>query len=175
MSGCEKPVVINSGSGNQGITVAVPIIYYARKHNIEDEKLYRALIFANLIGLYNKQGIGKLSAYCGVVSAGSSSISGIAMLKGHDRETIKETLSNALAVNSGIICDGAKPSCAMKIASSIRNGFLAMEQAESNNSFKPGDGIVKSDIDETIKTVAAIAKEGMKKTDEIILREMLNN
>lgn len=175
MSGCEKPVVINSGSGNQGITVAVPIIYYARKHNIEDEKLYRALIFANLIGLYSKQGIGKLSAYCGVVSAGSSSISGIAMLKGHDREMIKETLSNALAVNSGIICDGAKPSCAMKIASSIRNGFLAMEQAESNNSFKPGDGIVKSDIDETIKTVAAIAKEGMKKTDEIILREMLNN
>lgn len=175
MSGCEKPVVINSGSGNQGITVSVPIIYYARKHNIEDEKLYRALIFANLIGLYNKQGIGKLSAYCGVVSAASASVCGVAMLKGHDREMIKETLSNALAVNSGIICDGAKPSCAMKIASSIRNGFLAMEQAESNNSFKAGDGIVKSDIDETIKTVAAIAKEGMKQTDEVILREMIKN
>jgi L-cysteine desulfidase len=175
MSGCEKPVVINSGSGNQGITVAVPIIYYAKKHNVEKDKLYRALIFANLIGLYNKQGIGKLSAYCGVVTAASASLCGIAMLKGNDKDVIKESLSNSLAGNSGIICDGAKPSCAMKIASSIRNADLAMKQAESNNSFKAGDGIVKSDIDKTIKTVGTIAKKGMKKTDEVILSEMLNN
>ncbi|MDO5041410.1 MAG: L-serine ammonia-lyase, iron-sulfur-dependent, subunit alpha [Peptoniphilus sp.] len=173
MSGCEMPVIINSGSGNQGITVAVPIIVYAKNHGIEGDRLYRALIFANLLGLYMKEGIGKLSAYCGVVSAGSASVCGIAMLKGEPKEVIADTLSNALAVNSGIICDGAKPSCAMKIASSIRNGFLAYDQAKTKNSFNSGDGIVKKNIDETIKTVGNIAKYGMKTTDEIILNEMI--
>ncbi|WP_138159897.1 serine dehydratase subunit alpha family protein [Peptoniphilus catoniae] len=175
MSGCEMPVVINSGSGNQGITVAVPIIVYAKNHKIEGDILYRSLIFANLIGLYIKQGIGKLSAYCGVVAAASASMCGIAMLQGEDRQIIKETLSNALATNSGMICDGAKPSCAMKIASSIRSAFLALDQAKSGNSFKAGDGIVKDDIDKTVKTVGNIARFGMQKTDEVILEEMLNN
>ncbi|EFI41766.1 MULTISPECIES: serine dehydratase subunit alpha family protein [Peptoniphilus] len=175
MSGCEKPVVINSGSGNQGITVAVPIIVYAKENNVSDDSLYRALIFANLIGLYMKQGIGKLSAYCGVVSAAAASVCGVGILKGEKREVLKETLSNALAVNSGLICDGAKPSCAMKIASSLRNAFLAYDQAKSENSFEAGDGIVKADLDSTIKTVGHIARYGMKTTDEVILNEMLND
>lgn len=173
MSGCELPVVINSGSGNQGISVSVPVIVYAKEKGIEGDRLYRGLILSNLIGLYIKQGIGKLSAYCGVVSAGSASVCGIAMLEGLDSETIKSTLSNSLATNSGIICDGAKASCASKIASSISGAFLALEQAKSGNSFAPRDGIVKDNIDLTIKTVGTIAMDGMKTTDEVILKEML--
>lgn len=173
MSGCELPVVINSGSGNQGITVSVPIIMYAREFGISTEELYSALVFANLIGLYLKQRIGKLSAYCGVVSASSAAAAGIAYLKNEEPEIIKETLSNALAVNSGLICDGAKPSCAMKIASSLRNAILAYEQAKAKKSFEPGDGIVMSDIEKTIATVSRIAKDGMKTTDEVILEEMI--
>ncbi len=175
MSGAENPVVINSGSGNQGITVSVPIIKYAQDKNVDQDTLYRALIFANLIGLYLKQGIGKLSAYCGVVSAASASICGIAYMEDRPLETIKETISNALAVNSGLVCDGAKASCAMKIASSLRNAFLAYNQALSNNSFKAGDGIVKDDIEKTIDTVGHIARYGMKKTDEVVLNEMIEN
>ena len=173
MSGCEKPVVINSGSGNQGITVSVPIIIYAKDHDIDKDELYRALIFANLIGLYIKEGIGELSAYCGVVSAAAASISGLAFMKGEDRKMIKEILTNALATNSGIICDGAKESCAIKIASSLKMSFLAYKQAKEGNSFKPGDGIVKDNIDDMIKTVGHIAMDGMKETDEVILKEMI--
>lgn len=173
MSGCEKPVVINSGSGNQGITVSVPIIIYAKDHDIDKDKLYRSLIFANLIGLYIKEGIGELSAYCGVVSAAAASVCGIAFMKNEERDLIKEILTNALATNSGIICDGAKESCAIKIASSLKMSLLAYRQAKESNSFKPGDGIVKGDVDEMIKTVGHIAMEGMKETDEVILREMI--
>lgn len=173
MSGCEKPVVINSGSGNQGITVSVPIILYAREHHCEENQLYRALIFANLLGLYMKQGIGKLSAYCGVVSASSASVAGIAFLSGEGEKIIRELLTNSLVVNSGLICDGAKPSCAMKIASSLRNAFLAYQQAKAGKSFQPGDGIVKGDFEETIHTISVIARDGMKKTDEVILHEMV--
>ncbi|MDO5733038.1 MAG: L-serine ammonia-lyase, iron-sulfur-dependent, subunit alpha [Eubacteriales bacterium] len=173
MSGCERPVVINSGSGNQGITVSVPIILYAKDHAFSDEALYRALIFANLLALYLKQGIGKLSAYCGVVSAASASVCGIGFLNHEPVEILADTLSNALAVNSGLICDGAKPSCAMKIASSLRNAFLAYEQAKCDVSFEPGDGIVRPNVDETIGTVGRIARDGMKQTDVVILKEML--
>ena len=173
MSGCEKPVVINSGSGNQGITVSVPIIIYAKDHDIDKDKLYRSLIFANLIGLYLKEGIGELSAYCGVVSAAAASVCGIAFMKDEDRALIKEILTNALATNSGIICDGAKESCAIKIASSLKMSFLAYKQAKEGNSFKAGDGIVKDDVDDMIKTVGHIAMDGMRETDEVILREMI--
>lgn len=173
MSGCEKPVVINSGSGNQGITVSVPIIIYAKDHDIPKDKLYRALIFANLIGLYIKEGIGELSAYCGVIPAAASSVCGIAFIKGEDKELIKEILKNALATNSGIICDGAKESCAIKIASSLKMALFSYKQAKEGNSFKSGDGIVKDDVDDMIKTVGHIAMEGMKETDEVILREMI--
>lgn len=175
MDGCELPVIINSGSGNQGITTSVPIILYAKDKGFSDDDLYRALIFSNLIALYIKNEIGKLSAYCGVVSASAAVISSIAFINKEDRKIIEETITNALAVNSGIICDGAKSSCAMKIASSLRNASLAYIQAKTNNSFRSGDGIVKEDIDKTIETVARIAKYGMKKTDEIVLSEMINN
>lgn len=174
MSGCELPVVINSGSGNQGITVAVPIIIYCMDNNIEMEKFYRGLIFANLIALYMKQRIGKLSAYCGVVSASCASVCGVAYVKGEKKEILIETLSNGLAVNSGVICDGAKPSCAGKIASSLRNAFLGYEQALNHSSYDSGDGIVKQKLEDTIETVGNIAVYGMKITDEIILKEMLN-
>lgn len=175
MNGCELPVVINSGSGNQGITTSVPLILYARDYNLSDDSLYRALIFSNLISLYMKDQIGKLSAYCGVVSASSAVISSIAFINDEDKKIIEETITNALAGNSGIICDGAKSSCAMKIASSIRNATLAYQQSKSNNSFDVGDGIVKDSIDKTIDTVGKIAKYGMKKTDEVVLSEMIEN
>lgn len=175
MNGCELPVVINSGSGNQGITTSVPLILYARDYNLSDDCLYRALIFSNLISLYIKDQIGKLSAYCGVVSASSAVISSIAFINKEDKKIIEETITNALAGNSGIICDGAKSSCAMKIASSIRNATLAYQQSKSNNSFDVGDGIVKDSIDKTIDTVGKIAKYGMKKTDEVVLSEMIEN
>lgn len=175
MNGCELPVVINSGSGNQGITTSVPLILFARDNNFSDDNLYRALIFSNLISLYMKDQIGKLSAYCGVVSASAAVISSIAFINNEDKKILEETIANALAVNSGIICDGAKSSCAMKIASSIRNATLAYQQSKSNNSFDVGDGIVKDNIDKTIDTVGKIAKYGMKKTDEVVLNEMIEN
>lgn len=174
MSGCEMPVIINSGSGNQGITISVPIIIYAEHFKIEADKLYRALIFANLIGLYQKKGIGRLSAYCGVVCAASAGVAGVAFLNNEPTNIIKETLVNSLAGNSGILCDGAKPSCAMKIASSINNAFLGYRQARTDNSFVSGDGIVKETVDETIKTVGHIAKYGMRETDVTILNEMIH-
>lgn len=173
MSGCELPVVINSGSGNQGITTAVPVIVYAKDNNFSDEELYRALVFANLISLYIKERIGKLSAYCGVVSAASGAIAGVGFLNADSKEVLEGTISNALATNSGMICDGAKPSCASKIASSVRNAAISYKQALASQNFEAGDGIVKSNLDETIITVGNIAKCGMKTTDEVVLEEML--
>lgn len=175
MSGAENPVVINSGSGNQGISISVPLILYAKEKNLPRETLLRGLLFSNLLGLYQKKNIGKLSAFCGVVSAASASICGIAFLNGDDKEIIEETLSNALAVNGGILCDGAKASCAMKIASSLRNGFLAYDQAVAGRSFHANDGVVKKDIDDTLEVMGNIARYGMKKTDEVILNEVLGN
>lgn len=173
MSGCEMPVVINSGSGNQGITTAVPVIIYARDNNKSDEELYRALVFSNLLSLYMKDNIGKLSAYCGVVSAAASSIAGVGFLNNESTDVLEKTVSNALATGSGMLCDGAKASCASKIALSIRNAALSYKQAQSENSFEYGDGIVKEDLDKTISTVGTIARKGMKTTDEVVLTEML--
>lgn len=175
MSGSDKPVVINSGSGNQGITVSVPVIVYARDNNISGDRLYRALVCANLIALYMKQGIGKLSAYCGAVSAAGGAVCGIAYLEKASKDIIEGTLVNTLATNSGIICDGAKASCASKIASSLRNAFLSYEQAKTQNTFKAGDGIVKPNIEDTLEVVSNIARYGMKKTDEVILSEMIED
>ncbi|MGL5514051.1 MAG: serine dehydratase subunit alpha family protein [Sporomusa sp.] len=175
MSGCALPVVINSGSGNQGITVSVPIILTATKMAASKTELFRALVFANLIGLYLKAGIGKLSAYCGVVSAASASAAGIAFLCKENKHVIAETLSNSLACLSGMICDGAKASCAMKIAASVGTALLAYEQAKSGNSFQARDGIVKESIDQTIETVGTIGRDGMKETDIVILQKMLEN
>ena len=175
MSGCEMPVVINSGSGNQGITVSVPIIEYAKELNSTEEELYRALILGNLLGLHQKAGIGRLSAYCGAVSAGCSAGAGIAYLMHESDDVIKHTIVNCLAITSGIICDGAKPSCAAKIASSIDAAFLALEMAKNNQQFRGGEGIVKKGIENTIVSVAKLGKDGMRETDKEILHIMIND
>ncbi len=173
MDGCSMPVMINCGSGNQGITLSVPIMMYAKEYNVDRDHTLRALALANVLALYIKQYIGRLSAYCGVVSAASATAAGVAFLMKESKEVVWETLSNALAGTSGVVCDGAKASCAMKIGMSLGNSLLAYAQAKTDNSFKPGQGIVKEDIDHTVQTVATIAREGMKQTDVVILETML--
>lgn len=175
MSGCEMPVVINSGSGNQGITVSVPIIEYAKELGSTEEELYRALIMANLLGLHQKAGIGRLSAYCGAVSAGCAAGAGIAYLMHESDSVIAHTIVNCLAITSGIICDGAKPSCAAKIASSIDAAFLALEMAKQGQQFRGGEGIVKKGIENTITSVGRLGKDGMRETDKEILRIMVES
>ena len=175
MSGCELPVVINSGSGNQGITVSVPVIEFAKELNSTEEELYRALVLANLLGLHQKAGIGRLSAYCGAVSAGCAAGAGIAYLLHEDDRIIKHVVVNCLAITSGIICDGAKPSCAAKIASSIDAAFLALDMAKENQQFRSGEGIVKKGIENTINSVSKLGKDGMRETDKEILKIMIED
>ena len=174
MSGCPLPVVICSGSGNQGLTVSMPIITTAEELDKTDEELYRALVFANLLTLYVKSGIGKLSAYCGVVSAGIVSVAGIAFLKDDSKDIIEDTLVNGLVSLSGIVCDGAKPSCAGKIAISLDGAFMGYKQARLNKSYQKGDGLVAHSVDDTIKSIGVVA-QGMKETDVVILNEMLKH
>ena len=174
MSGCPLPVVICSGSGNQGLTVSMPIITTAEELGKTDEELYRALVFANLLTLYVKSGIGKLSAYCGVVSAGIVSVAGIAFLKDDSKDIIEDTLVNGLVSLSGIVCDGAKPSCAGKIAISLDGAFMGYKQARLNKSYQKGDGLVAHSVDDTIKSIGVVA-QGMKETDVVILNEMLKH
>ena len=174
MSGCPLPVVICSGSGNQGLTVSMPIITTAEELDKTDEELYRSLVFANLLTLYVKSGIGKLSAYCGVVSAGIVSVAGIAFLKGDSKDIIEDTLVNGLVSLSGIVCDGAKPSCAGKIAISLDGAFMGYKQARLNKSYQKGDGLVANSVDDTIKSIGIVA-QGMKETDVVILNEMLKH
>lgn len=173
MNGCELPVVINSGSGNQGITASVPVIVYARGLHISQERLYRALCVSNLITIHLKDGIGALSAYCGVVSAGAGAACGVAYLLGGGEEEVSHTLVNALAIDSGIICDGAKASCAAKIATAVESGLLGLNMYYNGNEFFAGDGIVKKGVENTIKSVSRLAHEGMRETDKEIIRIML--
>ena len=175
MNGCELPVIINSGSGNQGITASVPVIVYARGLRIAQEKLLRALCVSNLITVHLKAGIGTLSAYCGVVSAGAGAACGVAYLLGGRKAEITHTLVNALAIDSGIICDGAKASCAAKIATAVESGLLGLNMYYNGNQFYAGDGIVKKGVENTIKSVSRLAHEGMKETDKEIIRIMLDN
>lgn len=172
MNGCELPVVINSGSGNQGITASVPVIVIARDRGVSEEKLYRALLVSNLITIHLKSGIGRLSAYCGVVSAGCGSGAGIAYLSGGGVDVIRHTIVNGLATVSGIICDGAKASCAAKIASAVDAGLLGYEMYMNGQQFYGGDGIVKKGVENTIQSVSRLAKEGMQQTDKAILKIM---
>ena len=174
MNGCELPVVINSGSGNQGITASVPVIVYARGMHASKEKLYRALCVSNLITIHLKDGIGALSAYCGVVSAGAGAACGIAYLLGGGAEEVEHALVNALAIDSGIICDGAKASCAAKIATAVESGLLGLNMFYNGNQFYAGDGIVKSGVEDTIKSVSRLAYKGMRETDKEIIRIMLD-
>lgn len=172
MNGCELPVVVNSGSGNQGITIALPILVYAKHLKSEEEKLFRALVLANLIAIYEKTGIGRLSAYCGAVSAGAAAGAGIAFLYGEDYEMIKHIVVNTLAVSSGIICDGAKASCAAKIALSVYSGLLGYEMYKRDQQFVAGDGIVAKGIEATLKNVGELASIGMYDTNKEIIRMM---
>lgn len=173
MNGCELPVVINSGSGNQGITASVPVIVYARGLHLSKEKLHRALCVSNLITVHLKQGIGALSAYCGVVSAAAGAACGVAYLMGGKYEEIAHTLVNALAIDSGIICDGAKASCAAKIATAVECGLLGLNMYYNGNQFYAGDGIVKAGVENTIRSVSRLAHVGMRETDKEIIRIML--
>lgn len=175
MSGCVLPVVINSGSGNQGMTVSIPVILYARHLNVSQEKLYRALTLANLLAIHQKAGIGKLSAYCGAVSAGCAAGAAIAYLHDASFDVIKNTLVNSLANVSGIVCDGAKPSCAAKIASSLDAAIMGYIMATDGETFSAGEGLVTTDIDTTIKNIGIMAKEGMRQTDVEILTLMINS
>ena len=173
MNGCELPVVINSGSGNQGITASVPVIVYARETGNTHEELLRALCVSNLITTHLKTGIGRLSAYCGAVSAGAGAGAGLAYLKGGRFEMIAHTVVNAVAVTSGIICDGAKASCAAKIAAAVDAGLLGLAMYEDGNQFFGGDGIVKTGVENTIAAVGRLARCGMEQTDKEIIELMM--
>ena len=173
MNGCELPVVINSGSGNQGITASVPVIVYANEIGASHETLLRALCVSNLITTHLKTGIGRLSAYCGAVSAGVGAGAGIAYLKGGRFEMIAHTVVNAVAITSGIICDGAKASCAAKIAAAVDAGLLGLAMYEDGNQFFGGDGIVKKGVESTIEAVGKLASRGMQQTDKEIIQLMM--
>lgn len=174
MGGCEKPVVINSGSGNQGITTSVPVVVYARELGSSDDLLYRALAVSNLVTLHLKSGIGPLSAYCGVISAGCGAAAGITYLYGGGFREVAHTIVNALAINSGVICDGAKASCAAKIASAVEAGILGMQMFREGSQFFDGDGIVSKGVENTIRNVSRLAADGMRKTDAEIIKIMLS-
>lgn len=174
MSGCELPVVINSGSGNQGITCSVPVIEYARELQVGNEKMYRALILSNLVAIHQKTGIGRLSAFCGAVCAGIAAGAGIAYLRGGGYTEVTHTVVNGLAIVSGIVCDGAKPSCAAKIAASVNAALLAHYMSMNDKQFQPGEGIVEYDVEETIKNMGYIGRVGMKSTDKEILNVMID-
>lgn len=172
MSGCEMPVVINSGSGNQGITSSLPVVRYAKHLKATKEQLYRALLVSDLVTIYQKAGIGRLSAYCGAVSAGVGAGAGVAYLQGADYDAIAHTIVNAVAILSGTICDGAKPSCAAKIAASVDAGLLGYQMYLNGRNFQGGDGIVGKNVSETVANVGVLAKEGMRSTDRTILQIM---
>ncbi len=172
MSGCELPVVINSGSGNQGLTASLPVIVYAGYYEKSQEELYRALLVSNLVTLHLKSGIGRLSAYCGAVSAGAGAGAGIAYLLTKDLKVINHTVVNALAITSGIVCDGAKASCAAKIAMAVEAGILGFEMYQEGNQFKGGDGLVCKGIENTIANICCLAHDGMRETDKKIIELM---
>lgn len=173
MSGCELPVCIISGSGNQGITASVPVIVYGREHGIDEEAIIRAMIVSDLITIHQKTGIGTLSAYCGAISAGVGAGAGICYLQGGRYHEIAHTLVNAVAILSGTICDGAKASCAAKIAMAVEAGLIGCDMARAHKQFYGGDGIVTKGVENTIRNVGVLAREGMSDTDKQIIKIML--
>ena len=174
MSGCSLPVVINSGSGNQGITVSVPVIEYARELKASKEKLLRALIISNLVSIHQKAQIGNLSAYCGAVSAAAGSGAGIAYLNGGGYKEISSTIINTIANIGGMVCDGAKPSCAAKISSAVGAAILGYQLSARGKAFRSGEGLVKGGVEETIKSFGRVGKKGMEGTDIEIINIMLD-
>lgn len=175
MSGCPLPVVINSGSGNQGMTVSLPIIEYAKEYHIGEEKLYRALVAGNLIALHQKKYIGSLSAYCGAVSAACGAGVGIAYMLGASYDEICGIITDTITTIGGMVCDGAKPSCAAKIASAVDCALTALHLSRNKRVFQPGEGLVKENVEDTIRSVGRMGREGMKATDIEILNIMLEN
>ena len=175
MNGCELPVIINSGSGNQGLTTSLPVIVYAQEKALSHDELLRALCVANLVTIHLKSGIGRLSAYCGVVSAGCGAAAGVAYLQGGRYDMIAHTIVNTLAMDSGIVCDGAKASCAAKISSAVDAGLLGLTMYQQGNEFLGGDGIVKKGVENTISNIGRLARDGMRQTDEEIIRLMLED
>ena len=174
MGGCEMPVIIVCGSGNQGITASLPVVEYAKAYQISDEQLIRAVALSDLMAVHVKEGIGTLSAFCGAVCSGCSAGAGIAYLLGGDDKLICHTFVNALAIVSGMICDGAKPSCAAKIAASVDAGILGYEMAVEGQEFYSGEGIVTKGIEGNIKNIGRLGRIGMKQTDEEIMNIMFN-
>ena len=174
MNGCELPVVINSGSGNQGITRCVPVVVYAKELDCTQEQLYRALVLSNLTAIYIKTGIGTLSAFCGAVSAGAAAGAGIAYLHNGTYKEIQHTIVNALAILSGTICDGAKASCAAKIASSVDAGIMGYYMYKNKQQFYAGDGIVAHSVDETIQNIGTLGSQGMLQTNDKIIEMMIS-
>lgn len=175
MSGCEKPVVINSGSGNQGMTASLPVIVYAKELKASQSQLYRALVVSNLVTIHLKTGIGRLSAYCGATSAGCGAGAGITYLYGGKANEISHTIVNAVAINSGMVCDGAKASCAAKIASAVEAGLLGMQMQMQGEQFYGGDGIVVKGVENTIRNVGRLARFGMAETDREIIDMMVSS
>lgn len=172
MAGAMIPVMSNSGSGNQGLTASLPVIVYAGHYGKSREELYRALLVSNLVTLHLKSGIGRLSAYCGAVSAGAGAGAGIAWLLTGDLKVINHTIVNALAITSGIVCDGAKASCAAKIAMAVEAGILGFEMYQQGSQFRGGDGLVSKGIENTIENICCLAHDGMKETDKKIIELM---
>ena len=175
MSGCEKPVIILSGSGNQGITASVPVVIVARDMDASEESLLKAVVVSDLVTIHQKTGIGRLSAYCGAISAGCGAGAGIAYLRGGRFHAVAHTVVNAIAILSGTICDGAKPSCAAKIAAAVDAGILGYDMYLENQQFYGGDGIVTKGVDRTVTNVGRLAREGMRSTDKTILEIMLSD
>ena len=174
MSGCEMPVIIVSGSGNQGMAASLPVIVYAREYDVGEDKLLRALCVSNLVTIHQKTWIGRLSAFCGAVNAGCGAGAGIAYLLGGGYEVVAHTLVNALAIVSGIVCDGAKPSCAAKIATAVDAGLLGYQMYVRGLEFQGGDGIISKGVENTIANIGRLGKDGMRETDREILKIMLS-
>ena len=173
MNGCELPVIINAGSGNQGMTCSLPLLEYAREYQSSEDQIYRALALSNLIAIHQKTGIGRLSAYCGAVTAGAAAGAGIAYLSGGNYKDVVHTVVNALAIVSGMVCDGAKASCAAKIAASVDAGILGYHMYLNGQQFYAGDGIITKGIEATISNVGRLGKEGMKETNEEVIKMMI--
>ena len=173
MNGCEMPVIINSGSGNQGMTTSLPVIEYAKELKVSDEKLYRALALANLVTIHQKTSIGRLSAFCGAVSAGAGAGAGIAYLQGADVNGVSHTVANAIATTGGIVCDGAKASCASKIVSAVEAGIIGYNMHIRGMDFLPDDGLVGNTPEDTIANIGRLGKQGMKETNEEIIKIMV--
>ena len=173
MNGCDLPVVINSGSGNQGLTASLPVIVYAKELGVTQQMLYRALAVSNLVTIHLKTGIGSLSAYCGATAAGCGAAAGVTYLYGGQFREIAHTIVNAVAIDSGMICDGAKASRAAKIASAVEAGLLGMQMQMHESQFYGGDGIVVKGVENTIRNIGTLASEGMRETDRTIIRMMI--